>query len=100
MALSAKTRTADCSARGVESAVWLFWTQNTAGNLRAAQALMASCHSPRDVAPSPMKEMATRESGVGGRGSEGKSLDADSDSRLPTPDPLIENAMAMPAMLS
>ena len=30
-ALSAKTRTADWCATGVESAVWLFWTQNTAG---------------------------------------------------------------------
>ena len=53
-AFSAKTRTADCSATGVASAVWLFWTQKIAGSLRAAQRLIASCHSPSDVPPSPM----------------------------------------------
>ena len=54
LVLSAKTRTADCSATGVASAVWLFWTQKIAGSFRAAQRLIASCHSPSDVPPSPM----------------------------------------------
>ncbi len=60
MALSAKTRAAELSATGVDSAVWLFSTQNTAGSLRAAQRLIASCHSPRELPPSPMNENATR----------------------------------------
>src|SRR5258708_23719521 len=123
MALSAKTGTADCSLGDVEMAVWLFWTQKIAGSFRAAQALIASCHSRREVVPSPTKEMATREpaweSGVGGRGSErgvadsffaspmmeptsrsdglpeSKRASRDSffDSRLPTPDSLEDSRL-------
>ena len=45
---------------GVDSAVWLFSTQKIAGSRRAAQRLIASCHSPSDDPPSPMNETATR----------------------------------------
>ena len=58
--MSAKTRTAEFSGTGVDSAVWLFSTQNTAGSLRAAHRLIASCHSPSELPPSPMNEKATR----------------------------------------
>ena len=75
-ALSANTRTADWSVSGVESAVWLFSTQKTAGSRRAAQRLIASCHSPSDDPPSPMNETATR------------------------PDPSRQNAIAIPAMVN
>src|SRR5258708_22291141 len=99
MALSAKTRTADCSLGDVEIAVWLFCTQKVAGSFRAAQALIASCHSPRDVVPSPTKEMATRESGVGGRESEPVAGESFSDSRLPIPDS-HDIANAIPAIVT
>lgn len=59
-ALSAKTRAAELSATGVESAVWLFSMQKMAGSFRAAHTLMASCHSPSDEPPSPMNDTATR----------------------------------------
>ncbi len=59
-ALSAKTRAAELSRTGVESAVWLFSRQKMTGSLRAAQRLIASCHSPSDDPPSPMNESATR----------------------------------------
>ena len=45
---------------GVDSAVWLFWMQKIAGSRRAAQRLIASCHSPSDDPPSPMNDTATR----------------------------------------
>jgi len=51
--LSAKTRTAELSRTGVESAVWLFCRQKIAGSFAAAQVLIASCHSPSDEPPSP-----------------------------------------------
>ena len=59
-ALSANTRAAVWSDTGVDSAVWLFSTQKITGSRRTAQKLMASCHSPSDVAPSPINDTATR----------------------------------------
>ena len=51
-------------------------TQKIAGSRRAAQRLIASCHSPSDDPPSPMNETATRR------------------------EPSRENAIAMPASVS
>ncbi len=69
-------RTADCSFTGVDSAVWLFWTQKTAGSFLTPHALIASCHSPSEEPPSPISEIATRS------------------------DPSRANAMATPAMFT
>jgi hypothetical protein len=59
-ALSANVRAAELSRTGVDSAVWLFSRQKITGSRWAAQRLIASCHSPSDDPPSPMKDTATR----------------------------------------